>query len=223
MAVTRNRLAAATAVAAAFSMLAVPVSAAELLRPATVKAYDGEALNVEGHRRRYRDNDIDVSDVIAGVVLIGAISAIAKAASGPRDRDRYETRYPYPEPDDGSAGYRAPAEGGRYSSRGIERAVDICVGEVERGSQPVGSIDAATRSADGWHVSGVLESGAPYACTIGNDGRVSEVFVGDNGDAYEGSADEQYSDEYYAAARAGQGYPGDDGRYEASRAPDFEP
>ena len=52
MALKTHKLAAATAVAAAFSLLAMPVAAVELPRPAAVKAYDGEGLNVERDRRR---------------------------------------------------------------------------------------------------------------------------------------------------------------------------
>jgi hypothetical protein len=226
MALKTNKLAAATALAAAVSMLAAPVAAAELPMPAGVNAYDGDGLNAERHRRwRHRDNDIDAGDVVAGVAILGVIAAIAGAAKSRRDRDRdYD-----PDPDyDRDAGYQTPGDYQRTDGRGIDRAVDMCVGEVERGSDRVGSVDNAARSADGWHVSGQLENGAPYSCTIGNDGRIGDVFVGDRESA---AADGQWSDDYYAKARAEQDdgapvpndeYDYDDGRYETAQAPDFD-
>ena len=242
MALKTHKLAAATAVAAAFSLLAMPVAAVELPRPAAVKAYDGEGLNVERDRRRrwHRDrDDIDAGDVVAGVVLLGAIAAIAGAAKKNRDRDRYEELPPPPEAGD-DYGYRTPGAYERNDGRGIDRAVDMCVGEVERGADRVGTVDNASRSADGWRVSGELEDGAPYSCTIGNDGRIGDVFVGDAGVAAAPTADGEWSDDYYAKARvaqggddpgngrydavpAGAGVLGDDGRYVTARAPDFAP
>ena len=79
----------ATAVAAAFSLLATPAAAVELPRPVAVQAHDGDALNPERHRRWRRDrDDIDAGDVVAGVVILGAIAAIAGAAKNRRDRGR---------------------------------------------------------------------------------------------------------------------------------------
>jgi hypothetical protein len=79
MALTTNKLAAATAVAAALSMLAAPLAAADFPRPAAVEAYDGNAGNVRNHRDRDDwddydddwddDDDIDTGDVIAGVLV----------------------------------------------------------------------------------------------------------------------------------------------------------
>ena len=225
MALKITKSAAAIAVAAAFSLLATPVAAVELPKPAAVKAYDGEALDAgQYRRRRYRDRDnIDAGDVVAGVVLLGAIAAIAGAARNARNRDRYEERYPLPDDD---AGYRTQGDYQGNDGRGIDRAVDICVGEVERGEVGrVGSVDAATRTGDGWHVSGQLEGGAAYSCTIGNDGRVSDVDLGSSGyGTYpaERVEDGQWDDDDYSAARENEGYPGDDGRYETAEAPEFE-
>lgn len=220
MPVKITRPAAATAIAAAFSMLAAPAAAVDLPRPVAVEAHDGDALNAERHRRWRRDRDnIDAGDVVAGVVLLGAIAAIAGAAKNRRDRDRYEEPYPRPGAD---YGYQ------RSDSRGIDRAVDMCVAEVEDGGERVGSVDSATRSGEGWHVSGALESGAAYSCTIDNEGRLSNVFAGDRGTVYEpaGAApDGEYDDDYYSRARENQRsaepYSDDDGRYETARAPDF--
>jgi hypothetical protein len=224
MALTTNKLAAATAVAAAFSLLAAPAAAVDLPKPAAAQAYDDDALNAERHRRWRRDrNDIDAGDVVAGVVILGAIAAIAGAGKNRRERERYEERYPRPDED---YGYRTPGGYERSDSRGIDRAVDMCVGEVERGSERVGSVDSATRSGEGWHISGELENGTAYSCTIGNDGRISDVNLGSYGYGSapaEAAPDGEYDDDYYSRARENQSSaePADDGRYETAQAPDF--
>ena len=201
MALKTNKLAAATAVAAAFSLLATPAVAVDLPRPITVKAFDGDALNAERHRRRWyrHHNHIDAGDVVAGVVILGAIAAIAGAAKRNRD-DRYPTEYPYPDrdydtDDDGDVRYRSPVENERFESRGLDRAVDMCVAEVERNHPRVANVDSVSRSGEGWRVSGEVEQGAPFECTIGNDGRIDEVFVGGEGASYEPAEDPAESDD----------------------------
>ena len=240
MALHSHKLAATAAVAAAFSLLAMPAAAIELPAPAHAEAYDGDAGNANRDRRWRRDRGgLDVGDVLAGVLILGTIAAVADAAKDRRrDRDdRYpypgdvrEGRYPYPGDDD--ARYRTPGRNG-YRSGGMDRAVDMCVGEVEQGGERVGSVNSALRDDEGWYVSGELEGGAGYSCRIGNDGRISDVRV----DGYEGSygygsapaervEDYEYDDEYYSQAREREGYAdpgavGDDGRYATAEA-DFE-
>jgi|SRR5690606_26643360 len=208
MALKTNKFAAATAVAAAFSLLAVPAAAVELPKPVAAKAFDGDGWDAERSRRRgwdrgrYRHRGgIDAGDVVAGVLVIGAIAAIAGAAKN--RSERYEDRYP-PEDD-----YRYRTSGGyeRSDSRGIDNAVDICVAEAERGDDRVDTVDSANRSAEGWRVSGELESGAPWSCAIGNDGRISDMNLGTYGYGTapaERVADEQWSDEAYLRARENQ-------------------
>ncbi|HYD25894.1 MAG TPA: hypothetical protein VEB68_13975 [Croceibacterium sp.] len=218
MALKTSTLARATAVAAAFSLLATPVAAAELPRPAQAKAYDSTGENVQRHRnRRWRDrNDIDAGDVIAGVLVLGTIAAIAGAAKKDR-QERYPERYPLP--DDG-AGYQTPGQYDRNRSQGMDRAVDMCVDEIERGADRVASVDGATRDRDGWRVSGELDTGAAYSCRIGNDGRISDIDVSGAYDAgYSEPSDGQWNDDDYARAREAQGVPPplpeeDDGRYD---------
>jgi len=199
MALKTNKLAAATAVAAALSLLATPVAARDYY----------------GHHRHH-DDGIDTGDVIAGVVLLGAIAAIAGAADRHndgqvRERDRdYDYDYPLPDPDvdrdaDPNTGYDYRGAnrdyGTGYSSRGIDRAVDMCVDQVQRGDNRVATVDSVARSGEGWQVSGNTDGGLGYSCTIGDDGSIGDVFVGG---AYQQSPDGQYGDDYYANARASQ-------------------
>ena len=153
MALRSSKFAAATAVAAAFSLLATPVAAVELPRPAAVEVYDGDALNAERdrHRRWHRDHDdIDAGDVIAGVLVLGAIAAIAGARQGNRDRDRdcdYDAiATSIPRCRRATSATSTPGDArAATTARGIDRAVDMCVAEVERGAGRVGTVDSATR------------------------------------------------------------------------------
>jgi len=203
-----NRISAIAALAACFSLSATPAAAVDLphLGPTQVRAgYDVAAETVE-HRRRHRDNGgIDAGDVIAGVLILGGIAAIAGAASGSREQPE-----PYPQPD--AHGYREPTGG--YESGGMDRAVDMCVAEVERDRERVVSVDSASRSGEGWFVSGEVDSGAPFTCRIDNDGRIGAVEVGDawSGESQASESfddlpsgpvvDNQYDDATYAHARA---------------------
>jgi len=227
MALKSNKLAAATTLAAAFSVLATPVAAAELPSPAHAKAYDPSVEAAQNHRwGRYRDR-IDAGDVLTGVLILGGIAAIASAANrGVRERDG---RYPERWPDDDGARYRTPGDYERAESRGLDRAVDMCVAEVEQRSGRVGSVDGANRDRDGWQVSGELDNGRAYSCRIGNDGRISDVDVGDYREGAADPADGQWSDDDYARAREAQSAPPppepeatDDGRYSLSQSPDFD-
>jgi hypothetical protein len=209
-----NRISAAAALLASLSLCSTPAAALELPQagPAHMRpAYDAAAETVEhrrSHHRRYRhrDNGIDVGDVIAGVLILGGIAAIAGAAS--QSRDRAEPS-PYP----GDPGDGRPVGG--YESGGMDRAVDMCVAEVERGGDRVVSADSAARSGEGWFVSGEVDGGAPFTCRIDNDGRIGEIEVGDGWDDSQGDAggdfyapasgaitDNQYDDATYAQARA---------------------
>ena len=117
--------------------------------------------------------------MLAGVLILGGIAAIAAIAdSGKHRRDRDPTTSPSPIRDH-DAGYQAPGARRPLPRPRHGRAVDMCVAEVERGRGPVGSVDRASRSGEGWHVSGELEGGAPYACRIDSDGRVTDIEAGD--------------------------------------------
>jgi hypothetical protein len=251
-----NRFAAASALAAAFSLTATPLAAADLPAaapqglgaPYAVTPYDGDAENAQRHRwGRYRGRDrVDVGDVLAGVLIIGGIAAIANAASKNRDeRNHYPDTYP-----DERQRYRQGDW--RADGSGLERAVDMCVDEIERGPDQVGTIDNASRTGDGWTVSGALDTGAGFSCRIDNNGRIRDIDLGGpRADYAPQDEDRQWSDDYYARARAAQGQvaaedetvpdwvadrpewhgdepqvdadlPTGDGGYSAAQTPDFE-
>ena len=194
--------AAPAALLAALGLVVSPAAAAELPLPAGAAAQviTGAPGSYDGWgRRHHRHRDgIDAGDVIAGVAVIGLIAAIAGAADSNNRRERVEERYPEPQ-------YRRderPARTRSYTTeRGIDNAVDLCVEQVERGSERVDSVDNAGRTADGWRVAGVLDNGEAWSCWIDNDGRVRSVDFG----ARVSASDGQLSDEAYASARAAQG------------------
>lgn len=216
------RSGAALSMIAAASMATTPAMAADISAPAApqhpaapAKAYDGEAENAEGYRyRRYRRNRLDAGDVLTGIAIIGGIAAIASAASNAsrnkryRDRDR-DYRYEQPRPQ-----YRENRRIGSQG-RGMSGAVDMCVDQVERGEDRVGAVDNASRTADGWRVSGTLESGGGFNCWIDDAGRIRNVDFGSGGfsqSGYDASGypvqDNQHSDDYYQSARADLAYGG---------------
>ena len=240
-----RRLTAASACAAAFS-LSLPAAAVELPRVSdhAASAYEGEVAQNHRWGRGWRRDRVDAGDVLAGVLILGSVAAIASAAS--KDNDR-EERVPPPPYRDDSYGYQS----NNYESdgRGLDRAVDMCVGEVERGQDRVETVDGANRTGEGWTVSGALEGGAGFTCRIDNMGRIRAIDIGGERAAFEPADNNQYADDVYAHAREAQGgtyaepgvapsgeedtrpeWTGDtvasqetgDGRYSASQVPDFE-
>jgi len=227
-----SRLAASAAIVAAFSMAAAPAVAAPLPvtpRSAPVAAYGWTPADNTAHRgpggyrgyHGHRHNDgIDAGDVVAGLLVIGGIAAIASAASNSnkdREADDYRYREPYPDqrydyPDRGYD-YSQPPQGdyrGSYSGGGIDNAVNQCVDQVERGQDRVASVDNASRTADGWNISGQLDRGGGFSCRIDNSGRIRGVDVGgaDSGGYYSssyqgGASGTQWDDQAYARAQAG--------------------
>jgi hypothetical protein len=179
--------------------MATPVNAAELPQITRVHAgaYDSAAEDSAGYRRRYRHhNHVSTGDVIAGVLVLGTIAAIAGASSNnKRERER-----------EAEVRYREPARNDRsWNTGGIDNAVGMCVDQVERGSDRVGSVDNASRNASGWQVSGSLEDGSYFSCRIDNEGRIRSVDLGDGfaaNAAEVGEPGPQLSDEAYARARA---------------------
>ena len=240
-----SRFASATALISAFSMAATPASAAPLPvdqrgspNPVASQGWDVRhetANNYRDYRRwgRHRGGGIDTGDVIAGVLILGGIAAIASAASNSSKRQRDAERYPdYPDRDyrgqdypsrDRPYDYRGDRDDrSRYSDgRGMDRAADMCVREVER-RERVEDVDNVARTADGWRVEGSLRNGREFSCEIGNDGRISDVRL-DRSIAGAGSDDRQWQDEDYARAReqSSRRYD-DDGRYHTADVPDFE-
>ncbi len=202
-----------TAITAAIAMSALPAAAAELpaislARPDTVQTGDAGELNQYRYRRhRYRDRGIDAGDVVAGVLVVGAIAALAGAFDGDNDdrRDRRDERYPRRD----DARYDRSE---RYESDGIGRAADMCVDQVERGPDRVDDVTDAARRSDGWHVSGTLDNGEGWTCWIDNQGRIRNVDFGSADYSADSASDDRYatvpaaggqwSDAAYARARA---------------------
>jgi hypothetical protein len=191
MALTRNRPAAATAVAAAFCLSAPPAVAVELPRLShSPQAERADALDAANrrHGRHWDDDwDIDGDDILTGVLILGGLAAIAGIASSNRDRAE---RYPEPEPLPDEADYQAPIRSDRYRAGGMAAAVDTCVAEVEADHGAVASVDRASRSGEGWYVAGELADGPGFACWIDGAGQVTDVEAGDYGANYEAPSGE---------------------------------
>lgn len=201
-------------------MVAAPVAAAPLpvaahAAPSAPLAYDSEAGNVQGWRypryRRHSGAHIRTGDAIAGIAILGAVAAIASATS---NANRSRSRDVYREPPVRDRDYRYDDR--RYDDRrssgwdrngGINSAVDLCVGQVERGDDRVDTVDEAIRDGGGWRVSGRLGNGDSFSCRLDNEGRIRAIDIGDGYAAYDASApavaaEGQLSDEVYRSARA---------------------
>ena len=186
--------------ATSLALLTTPVLARDHYRGG---AWNDRGWHDRGWDRRHRDNGVSAGDVIAGVAVIGAIAAIAGVFDGGNDRENEPVPVRYPEGD--TRGYVAG------TGSGLDSAVDICIAEIEASGPRISGVDSANRTADGWFVSGAMESGAPFTCRIGNDGRVADVEIGDNGTPVDGGYygasvdDQQYDDATYYRARNGLG------------------
>lgn len=213
-------LASVLAMTAACAMV-VPAAAAEA--PVYVagqpQVQTGDPGTLGQYRyRRHRHRGVDTGDVVAGVLVVGALAAILGSAESnrrERDRDRYDDRRPQPRYDRRDSDRRDYPRGGyagsNSDSRGIQSAVDMCLDQVERGSDRADTVDEARRGPDGWYVNGTLRGGSSWQCWIDNDGRIRSVDMGDGG--YSQAADGGYyaanagasgqlSDAAYARARA---------------------
>ncbi len=196
----------AVALAAALSLSASPAFAAKIYVPVILDHSGAVASAPVGADtanqsrswggwggRRHRD-DVSVGDVLTGVLIIGGIAAIASAASkGSRDRQQQDTyRYPAPESRSDSGRYGEPVPQRSWGSeRNIDRAVDACVAEVERGERRVETVDSVGRNGDGWRVSGQVSGGRGFNCSVDRDGRVRTVDGIDRADnGYDGTGED---------------------------------
>jgi hypothetical protein len=219
------RLAAGAASLAALSLAAAPLAAASNSAPLFSKerassVTGAQTLDWRGNRHRHRDRGgIDGGEILAGVLILGGIAAIASAASNDKERkreeaERYRDDYPYP---DERPVYQ---ERTSYSGGGIDNAVNLCTDQVERGNDRVAAVDNASRTTDGWRISGQLDAGGTFNCWIDNDGRIRNVDLGGGyseganyddrpyyeGTAADGQASGQWDDDAYASARTQVGY-----------------
>lgn len=220
-----SRIAAAAALLASCSVAATPALAASLPAPASTAApvsvggWKPADDTVQDRRwdrsgwypyygRYHRHHDgLDAGDVLAGVLILGGIAAIASAASN-ADRARDERYRDYRNDSNRNDDYRyrddsyrdRDSEADRYSGgRGIDRAVDMCVQEMERNDR-VDSVEGVQRSATGWRVEGYLRDGRSFSCAIDSAGQVRGIDYGRRGAA----ADGQWDDDAYARARDAQ-------------------
>lgn len=170
-----NRLAKGLAAAACLSLAVTPALARDR------GGWGGGWGGYRGGWGHHHDDGVDGGDILAGLLVIGAVAAIATAASkSEKDKDRPDD--PRPNPDDrngrygqDNSGRDGPRDWGR--SRSIDMAVDTCVDEVERGSSRVDQVDGVDRDGDGWRIMGRTRSGAPFRCSIDGEGRLRSMTV----------------------------------------------
>lgn len=214
-----TRLCSIPAIVAALG-LATPASAVVLPAPAAATSaahgvanvQDGNVAGWDRYRRYRHRRGSDAGDILAGVIVLGGALAIASAIKSKREDERYRDNYPQPDPN-----YRPERRDERYDAypnryddnrRGINGAIEQCVGEVERDNR-VGTVDDASRGADGWVIEGDLYEGGRYRCEIDNAGRIRDLDVELTRARYGvAPAAPNYGgrdDDYYADARARQG------------------
>ena len=220
-------LAATTAFAAPAQAAAPAAITTTAPSPFAASRFDPAATSAEWHcrgwrcnrwgHRGWRRNRVDAGDVLLGAVIIGGIAAIASSNNRrardrdvvivERDRDWRDDTRRYDE-------RRTDRRGG--GSSGLDSAVDLCLARIERDVR-VENVDTVERTGRGWQVSGTLFNGSPFACRIGNDGRIEDIDLGSSfaGGGNWGAADPaaprndgQWSDDRYAAARLAQGAAG---------------
>lgn len=198
-----KNLAAAPTMFAALSLTVVPAHAADLPASPSLPAHasvvpvlDVEASQTAEHRRynryRYRRGP-GLGDVIAGVLIVGAIARVAKAATRDDRRDRERD-------------YRRDAQWD--DERGIDRAVQMCVDAVEP-ERRIETVERADRTVRGWMVEGTIFNGDRFSCSIDESGRIDRIDFSGRGASY------QYGEPDYEDAYEGAEYRDDDRGYEA--------
>ena len=185
------------------SMAASPLAAAEVPVAVSPAPFAGtsvgeqiEQSQVAQHRRydrhrhhRYRHRrGPGLGDVLTGVLIIGAISHVARAAN--RDDRRYRDRD------------RDDRRDVRWEdTRGIDRAVEMCVDAVETQDR-VRDVERVDRTARGWQVEGQIASGDRFVCRIGPDGRIDALDLsGGDRSAYGEEDDDRRQDIEYKDER----------------------
>lgn len=205
-----SRFAAAAGLAAALSMAAMPAAAAEL--PAgtarasipTDLAWNADDVNADRYRgyRYRRHRGVDAGDVLAGVLILGGIAAVASAASKSSRDQRYRDRDYRDRPYD----YRSnPRDSRTTNTGGLNRAVDMCVREIERDVR-VDQVNSVDRDGTGWLVTGSIYNGEGFSCRIDANGRIDGINFG-RARQYDAplsqAEDRQWDDDTYARARQG--------------------
>lgn len=204
-------LAAAPAMIAALSLAIPPAAAAELPRTQQAPSFSvphldqviENAQTAENHRHRryhryHHRRGPGLGDVLAGVLIVGAIAHVANSSRNDRrDRDR---------------DYRRDV---RWDdNRGIDRAVSICVDAIERDVR-VETVDRVDRTARGWQVAGTVYNGDAFTCRIGENGRIEDIDFGGSGARYQDDDrdDDRYEDIDYQSEPRADDRQWDDDRY----------
>lgn len=203
-----KRLALGAAALAGTSLAAIPAAAADLPLPdasasqwqAAAPVFDASVAETAANHRyrpyryRYRRGP-NVGDVLTGILILGTIGAVIDAVEGDDDR-RYRDR-DYRDRDYRDRDYRRDdrrrGDYRDYDSRGLDRAVGMCIDAVESRAR-VGSVEKAERDASGWEIEGSLSRGGSFECAIDNSGRIRELEI--DGDDRDGDYRDDYGSGY---------------------------
>lgn len=163
-----SRIAATLAAVATFSIAATPALARD--------RWGGGDWG-----RHYRHDRVDAGDIFAGVLIIGAIAAIASASSkAKKEQRRAEPEPVYPDGDyqrGNSGNYGTDDRPEWREGTGIDSAVNRCRDELSRGSARVDTVESVARDGDGWRVQGRATGGAEFSCTVDGEGRIRNVNI----------------------------------------------
>lgn len=131
--------------------------------------------------RHYKHDRVDAGDIFAGVLIIGAIAAIASASSKAKKEQRQvepEPRYPDNDYQRGNPGSYGNDDRPEWrEGTGIDSAVNRCRDEVSRGTTRVDTVESVAREGDGWRVQGRATGGGAFSCTVDGDGRIRNVSI----------------------------------------------
>jgi Ni/Co efflux regulator RcnB len=193
----RSRTAAMFAATAALSLVATPVAARDWHRhrdngvdggdvfagllivggiAAIASAASSKAKRDRQAREdsRYRDDD-RMQDAYRGQDYRAEDYRTAPRVEYGATRGAADTAQSAPQTSPQVSGQALSASTGWRVGLGVDDAVNACVGEVERGSRSIDTIDGVNREGQGWRVGGRVRGGYGFSCTVDAQGRVRTV------------------------------------------------
>lgn len=177
-------------------LVAAATALAVTLAPIAAQAHPGGWGGWHPYREHH-DRGPDAGSVIAGLLVIGAIAAVATSVAN-RDRQARAQASPPPYPPDASQpqwkepswqdrdprwdAVPPPPSAGAYGwtpgahDRALDQAVEACADRA-RSRGGLDQIWDAARQGDGYRVRGNLGTGNSFVCNVDGSGRVTDLSV----------------------------------------------